>query len=162
VHSARSASACSAACLAAATLSGCGSAGARQAEPPVGDRQWRSNTAIIVRQLQADIAGAQISGGPEAARAALRDESSLYGLLVSYSDFAGCREMVAAAGPAPRSASKVDTQLVAGCRYLEHASDLFTQAVKHDDGASLLAAARESGRALPSIVRAAAALRQRK
>jgi hypothetical protein len=34
--------------------------------------------------------------------------------------------------------------------------------VKHDDGASLLAAARESGRALPSIVRAAAALRQRK
>jgi hypothetical protein len=148
--------------LAAVALAGCGNA----PEPPlavVSERQWRANAAIIVRQLQNDIAATQLSGGTSAsARAALRDDSSLYGLLVSYSDFAGCREMVAAAGPVPRSAAPVGRLLTAGCRRLERAATLFTRAVKRDDGASLLAAGRESGRALPPLVRASAALRGRR
>jgi len=149
-------------CVAAVALAGCG--GTRAEHPPVvSERQWRSNTVIIVRQLQADIAATQISGGTvDSARAALRDESSLYGLLVSYSDFAGCREIVAGAGPSPRGAARVDSLLVAGCKHLERASALFTQAVRRNDGASLLAAGRESGRALPLIVRASAALGSRR
>lgn len=145
-------------CVAALSLAGCG--GGRAPQAPVSGREWRSNTAIILRQLQADIAETQITGGtPAAARTSLRDESSLYGLLVSYSDFAGCREMVASAGPTPRAAARIVRSLVAGCRHLERASTLFTAAVKADDGASLLAARREAGRALPRLVAAAAELR---
>lgn len=144
-------------CLAVA-VAGCGHARTTE-KTVVDDRQWRANAAVIVRQLQSDIAATQVSGETvEAARAALRDESSLYGLLVSYSDFAGCREMVVAAGPVPASAARADRLLATSCRHLEHASTLFTRAVKRNDGASLLAAARESGRALPPLVRAAAAV----
>jgi hypothetical protein len=148
--------------VAAVTLAGCGHA--RESRPPVvSDRQWRANAAVIVRQLQADIAGTQVSGATvEAARGALLHESSLYGLLVSYSDFAGCREMVAAAGSLPKTAVGVDRLLTTGCRHLERASALFTRAVRRDDGAILLAAGRESSRALPFLVRASAALRGRR
>ena len=144
--------------FAAVALAGCGHAG--DGRPvAVSERQWRANAVVIVRQLQADIAATQISGGTAAsAGAALHDESSLYGLLISYSDFGGCREMVAAAGPQPPSAGQVERLLAAGCRHLERASRLFTLAVKRNDGSSLLAAGRESGRALPPLVRAAAVL----
>jgi hypothetical protein len=145
-------------CVAALALAGCGDARAPQAR--VSGREWRSNTSIVVRQLQADIAATQITGGtPAAARASLRDDSSLYGLLVSYSDFAGCSEMVASAGPTPPAAEHIVHSLVAGCRHLERASTLFTAAVKTDDGASLLAARREAGLALAPLVDAAAGLK---
>jgi hypothetical protein len=145
-------------CVAALALAACGEA--RVPEKPVSAREWRSNTAIVVRQLQADIAATQITGGtPAAARASLQDESSLYGLLVSYSDFAGCREMVASAGTTPPAGARVVRALVEGCRHLERASSLFTAAVKADDGASLLAARREAGRALPRLIDAAAELK---
>jgi hypothetical protein len=145
--------------FAAVALAGCADAHGPRQQTVVSGREWRSNVAIILRQLRQDIAATQIDGGtPAAARAALRDESSLYGLLVSYSDFAGCREMVAAAGTTPSSAAHVDRLLIAGCSHLERASGLFTRAVRRDDGASLLAAGRESGRALPPLVRASAAL----
>lgn len=144
---------------AAFVLAGCGSAPARESNV-VGEREWRANTVIIVRQLQSDIASTQISGGTRAAaQAALRDESSLYGLLVAYSDFAGCRGMVAAAGEAPEAGAKAERLLAAGCRHLERASASFTRAVKENDGAALLAADREAGRALPWLVKAAAALK---
>jgi len=143
----------------AVTLAGCGGTGSDRL-PLVSERQWRSNTAVIVQQLQVDLAATQITGDSIAsAERALHDDSSLYGLLVSYSDFAGCREMVASAGPLPGNAVSIDRALVAGCRHLERASTLFTKAVKANDGAALLAAERESSRALPSLVRAGAALR---
>jgi hypothetical protein len=143
----------------ALTVAGCGGTGAER-RTVVGDRQWRSNASVIVQQLKVDLAATQATGATvESARRALDDESSLYGLLVSYSDFAGCRQMVDAAGPLPRTAERVDRALAAGCRHLERASVLFTKAVKANDGAALLAAERESSRALPSLVRAAAALR---
>lgn|SRR5262249_45352733 len=149
-------------CVAALALAGCGEVRVRPPAPETA-REWRSNTAIIVRQLRADIAATQISGGtPDAARAALRDESSLYGLLVSYSDFAGCREMVAGAGIAPASAAPVARSLIAGCQHLIRASALFTAAVKTNDGSSLLAAGREAGRALPLLVTASAGLKRGK
>src|SRR5690349_2122257 len=117
-------------CVAALALAGCGEVRVPQ-QAPVTAREWRANTAIILRQLQSDIAATQIAGGtPAAAGVALQDESSLYGLLVSYSDFAGCREMVAGAGLVPRSGAPVARSLVAGCRHLERASALFTVAVK--------------------------------
>jgi hypothetical protein len=144
--------------IAAVTLAGCGHA--RESRSPiVSDRQWRANAAIIVHQLRADIAATQVAGATVAsARASLRDESALYSLLVSYSDFAGCHQTVAAAGPLPVTATAVVGLLASSCRHLERASALFTRAVKREDGASLLAAGRESGRALPSLVRASAAL----
>lgn len=148
-------------CVAALALVGCGDA--RAPRDHVSGREWRSNTSIVVHQLQADIAETQITGGtPAAARASLRDDSSLYGLLVSYSDFAGCREMVASTGPTPPGASRIVRSLVEGCRHLERASTLFTAAVRNDDGASLLAARREAGRALPRLVDAAARLKDRR
>lgn len=145
-------------CIAALALAGC--AEARVAQQSVTAGQWRANMGIIVRQLQSDIATTQIAGGSAAAaRAALRDESSLYGLLVSYSDFGGCREMVAAAGVMPRTGAGVSRSVAAGCRHLERASALFTDAVKANDGASLLAADREAGRALPLLVDASVELK---
>ena len=114
----------------AVALVGCG--GGHEPQPTaVSSRQWRANAAVIVRQLQGDIAATQVSGETvEAARAALHDESSLYGLLVSYSDFAGCREMVMAAGPVPPPEARADRLLVSSCRHLERASTLFTRAVR--------------------------------
>jgi hypothetical protein len=145
--------------LAAVALAGCGESHGRVQATTVSDREWRSNATIIVRQLQQDIAATQISGStPASARAALRDVSSLYGLLVSYSDFGGCREMVAGAGTVPLLSVRADSLLVAGCAHLERASTLFTRAVKRNDGRSLLAAGRESALALPLLVRASAAL----
>jgi hypothetical protein len=149
-------------CAAAVTLAGCGSSPAAK-QPAASDRTWRANAAIIVRQLQREIADAQLPDAtPAAARAALHDESQLYGLVVSYSDFGGCREMVAAAGSRPQSAEHVDRLLVAGCRHLERSSALFTRAVKQNSGVALLAAGRESGRALPALVQAGAALEARR
>jgi hypothetical protein len=145
-------------CIAALALAGC--ADVRVAQQPVTAGQWRANMAIIVRQLQSDIAATQVAGGTAAAaRAALHDDSSLYGLLVSYSDFGGCREMVAAAGVMPSTGAVVGRSVVAGCRHLERASVLFTAAVKANDGASLLAAGREAGRALPPLVDASLELK---
>jgi hypothetical protein len=149
-------------CVAAVALAGCGEVRV-QPPAPVTASEWRSNTAIIVRQLRDDIAATQISGAtPAAGRAALHDESSLYGLLVSYSDFAGCTEMVASAGVVPPSAARAARALVAGCRHLEQASALFTAAVKANDGSSLIAAGREAGQALPLLVDATVEMNRRK
>lgn len=149
-------------CVAAVAVAGCGEVGT-PAPGPVPASEWRSNTAVVVRQLQSDIAATQIAGGtPAAARVALRSESSLYGLLVSYSDFAGCREMVAGAGLVPRSAASVARMLIAACRHLEQASGLFTAAVKANDGARLLAAGRDAGRALPLLLDATVELKRGK
>ena len=146
-------------CCAAAALAGCGNAHEQQQPAPLTGREWRANAVVIVRQLQGDIAATQIVGGTAASgRAALHNVSSLYGLLVSYSDFGGCRQMVAAAGAAPPTALPVERLLATGCRHLERASTLYTRAVTRNDGGSLVAAGRESGRALPTLVRAAALL----
>jgi hypothetical protein len=122
-------------------------------------REWVSNITVVIGQLQNDVVQTQLIGStPAAAMAALRDESALYALLVAYSDLAGCRHIVASAGKPPRAAKRVDEPLVAACVHLERASALFTQAMRHKDGRPLAAATREARRALPSLVRAAAAL----
>jgi hypothetical protein len=76
---------------------GCGGAAqpARQA-----DREWIDNTSGVIDQLQRDLVLGSGEGDSLAdARKALRN--GLYTLLVAYTDFGGCRHMVAAAGVAP-------------------------------------------------------------
>src|SRR5437879_2538781 len=75
---------------------GCGA----KVAPPT-DREWVANTRGVVDQLRGDVVAVSGYDRLGAARKALRDDSHLYGLLVSYTDFGGCRHMVAAAGAEP-------------------------------------------------------------
>jgi hypothetical protein len=154
---------CVAALLAAAAvvspLAGCG--GTAGTPPPAAEakREWTANISVVIGQLRNDVAQTQLVGvTPLAARDALRDESTLYALLVAYSDLAGCRHIVASAGGAPAGAARIDGPLGTACRHLERAASLFTEATTHDDSRPLVAATREARRALPALVRAGAAL----
>jgi hypothetical protein len=141
------------------SLAGCAQSAVTPRPGGEAKRVWISNISVVIGQLQNDVVQTQLIGStPAAARAALRDESALYALLVAYSDLAGCRHIVASAGTPPRAAARVDEPLGAACVHLERASALFTKATTHDDGRPLAAATREARRALPSLVRAAAAL----
>jgi hypothetical protein len=145
--------------LAVLILAGCAQSAATPRPGVVAEREWVANISVVIGQLRNDVAETQLIGAtPDAARAALRDESSLYALLIAYSDLAGCRHIVASAGAASRGAAPVNRALVAACVHLERASALFTLAATHHDGRPLAAATREARRALPSLVRAAAAL----
>jgi hypothetical protein len=140
-------------------LAGCAhSANTRRPEVEA-NREWTANIRVAIGQLRNDVAQTQLIGAtPGAARAALRDESTLYALLIAYSDLAGCRHIVASAGTPPRGSAGVSGSLGAACVHLEKASALFTEATTHHDGRPLAVATREARRALPSLVRAAAAL----
>ena len=63
-----------------------------------GERQWIANTRGVIRQLQADMGQLSGAGTRAAAGRTLTDESRLYAALVVYTDFGGCRHMVAALG----------------------------------------------------------------
>jgi hypothetical protein len=145
--------------LAVLALAGCGSSAALPRPAAEAKREWLSNVAVVIDQLRNDVAQTQVIGPTAGAgRAALRDESSLYGLLVAYSDLAGCRHIVASAGAPPAGAARVDDPLAAACAHLERAASLFTDATTHRDGRPLAAATREARKALPALVQAAAAL----
>jgi hypothetical protein len=140
-------------------LAGCAESAATPRLGSEAKREWVANITVVIGQLRNDVAQTQLIGvTTSAARAALHDESALYALLVAYSDLAGCRHIVASAGTPPREGARVNRPLVAACVHLEHASSLFTQAATHRDGRPLAAATREARLALPSLVRAAAAL----
>ena len=52
--------------------------------------EWSANVAIVIHQLRTDVAATQVAGVSRAsARAALRNESDMYALLVAYTDLAG-------------------------------------------------------------------------
>ena len=122
-------------------------------------REWASNAAIVIRQLRSDVEATQLAGATRAsARAALRNESDVYALLVAYTDLAGCRSMVVAAGTATPATRRVDRLLAEACGYAGRASTLFTTAIRSRSGSALLAAAVEARRALPALIRAAVAL----
>ena len=141
------------------SLAGCGGTAGTPRSTTEAKREWIANISVVIGQLRNDAAQTQLIGTtPLAAREALRDESALYALLVAYSDLAGCRHIVASAGGAPPGAARIDLPLGSACRHLERASSLFTEAATHDDGRPLAAATREARRALPALVRAAAAL----
>ena len=128
---------------------GCGSA----AKPTLSDREWIDNTAGVIDQLQHDLVLGSAEGDSlGAARKSLRD--GLYTLLVAYTDFGGCRHMVAAAGATPERFATVNRTLGIACARLERAARLFTRAASDDDAPALVEAGRLASSAAPLLVRA--------
>jgi hypothetical protein len=143
-----------AAALLAATLAACGGPGARPATPRA---QWQANARQVVEQLRGDVAAAEIGGTTRSAAAhALADISDLYGLLVAYSDLAGCRAMVGATSAPAHVVAAFDPV----CAHLQHAAALFAVAAQETDASALVRAGREVGLAQPPLVRALLAIRQ--
>ncbi len=140
-------------------LAACGGAGSGAAPRQTSVHEWAANVAIVIHQLRSDLAATQVAGPTRAsARSALANESDLYALLVAYTDLAGCRSMVVAAGTPTPETVQVDRFLASACRHGARASALFTRAIRARSGAALLAAAGEARLAQPSLVLAAAAL----
>jgi hypothetical protein len=92
------------------------------------------------------------------ARRAVRDDNSVYLLLVAYGDFGDCNRELAAAGTPSAHARKIAAVILTACRPLERASALFTRAMQRNDARALLAATRTSATAAPILVEALAAL----
>ena len=134
----------------AVLATGCGAA-----TPAPTDREWIANTRGVIQQLHADVVAVSGYDQVAAARTGLRDESQLYGLLVSYTDFGGCRHMVAAVGVEPPSLAGVVRSLQRACVHLQRADLLFTRAVAHRAPHLLTRATKESLRAVPSLDAAA-------
>ena len=139
----------------AASLAGCG-AGA----PPPTDREWIANARGVVEQLRGDVVVVSGYDRVAAARVGLRDESQLYGLLVSYTDFGGCRHMVAAVGVEPPRFASVVRSLQSACLHLQHADLLFTRSVAGRAPRLLAAATQQALAAVPSLDAAALELAQ--
>ena len=91
----------------------------------------------------------QVSDGGTAAEAGrtLTDESRLYAALVVYTDFGGCRHMVAALGTTPARFRRVGLELDRACANLQRSSALFTEAVAGENARTLAAASRVARRA---------------
>ncbi len=129
--------------LVAVALAGCGGRASPLRSGAAADREWVSNTSGVIDQLRGDVAAVAPSGASlgSAARA-LRDDSDLYALLVAYTDFGGCAQMVGSAGSPPPRYSRVASALTRACRGFEQAAALFTQANTRNDPRALLAASR--------------------
>lgn len=137
--------------LVAACACACGTS----SQPPSteAERQWIANTAGLIDQLQRDLRLESDAGETVAeARETLR--SGLYTVLVAYTDFGGCRHMVAAAGAPPQGFAKVRRLLASACKRLQRSAVLFTRAVKQDDPSTLLEAGRAASAASPLLLRA--------
>jgi hypothetical protein len=122
--------------------------------------EWAANAAGVIDQLRADTVAASDGDNIPSARAALVDESRLYGLLVAYNDFGGCRHMVAAVGDPPLGFRPVDTTLGRACANLQRAAALFTRAASRSEAPALVAASRAVAAAAPLLERAALELRR--
>jgi len=126
------------------------------------DPRWLQNTTQLVAQLRDDEAvTANGTSSIAAARRALHDDSILYPLLVAYSDFGGCPQMLANTGGAQADQSLTRT-LRSACAFLAHSAALFTRSAGSNDPRTLLAAAREAQRAWPLLDRAALVLASRR
>jgi len=135
---------------AAAFAAGCGASA-----PPPTDREWVANARGVVDQLRGDIVAVSGYDRVAAARAGLRDESQLYGLLVAYTDFGGCHHMVAAVGVEPPRLASVVQSLHRACLHLQHADLLFTRSVARRAPRLLAAATEQALAAEPSLDAAA-------
>ena len=141
--------------IAAGSLTGCGS----RAAAPV-DREWIANARGVVTQLRQDVVAVAGLDGEPAARRALHDDSQLYGLLVSYTDFGGCRHMVAALGTEPPRRAGAVHELDRACSSLDAAEGLFTRAIARNDPRLLVRATASAVRSLAPLDRAQLALRR--
>ena len=139
--------------LVACSVTGCGS----HAAAPV-DREWIANARGVVTQLRQDVVAVGGLDRAAAARRALHDDSQLYGLLVSYTDFGGCRHMVAALGTEPSQRAAAVRQLDRACSSLDTADALFTRAIARNDPLLLVRATTVALRSLTALDRAQLAL----
>ncbi|HMB79555.1 MAG TPA: hypothetical protein VKI43_05790 [Vicinamibacterales bacterium] len=142
---------------AAVVLAACG--GGASHVPRSAASEWTANAAGVIDQLRADTVAASDGDTISSARAALLDESRLYGLLVAYTDFGGCRHMVGAVGAPPPGRRPVEVTLARVCRNLQRAAALFTRAASSSDPPALVAAARAVDAAAPLLDRAELELR---
>ena len=126
--------------------------------PPQADREWTANARGIVRQLRGEVVAVSGYDRVDVARAGLRDESQLYGLLVAYTDFGGCRHMVSALGVAPPSLTDVVSSLRAACLHLQRADRLFARAAAQREPRLLVGATRDALASVPSLDAAALTL----
>jgi len=125
------------------------------APSPHSDREWKANARGAVRQLREDV----VLAANVDAEQALQDESSLYTALVVFTDFGGCRHIVAALGAVPPRLEQAVRRLHAVCTELQRAAGLFTRAVRRMSVALLDAAIETAQRALVPLDQARLALR---
>jgi hypothetical protein len=142
--------------LAVAYLAGCGAgAHGKHVSGVAADREWVANTKGVIDQLNEDVSVVAPAGnGLRAARRALHDESDLFALLVAYTDFGGCNQMVGAAGEAPPRYRRVASALELACRHFSDAGALFTRAASNTDAEALLRASRQVRLAAAALYRA--------
>jgi hypothetical protein len=138
--------------LAVAVVAGCGGRSSGSA------REWRANAHGVVQQLRADVVDVSSFDHVAVARAAMHDDSQLYGLLVAYSDLGGCVHEVGALGEPPPGLAAGARALRRACAPLALAARLFTHAMTRGRPASLVAATRASLRGGALLDRAALAL----
>ena len=138
------------AAVAVAMLVACGAT----APSPL-DAEWTANARGVVQQLHGEVVAVSGYDRVGEARGGLRDESQLYGLLVAYTDFGGCRHMVAALGVAPPSLTRVVGSLRVACLHLQRAERLFTRAVAQHAPRLLVDATQQALAAVPSLSAAA-------
>jgi hypothetical protein len=136
------------AALAAVLAAGCG-AQPEAAKPS--SREWVANARGVVEQLRGDVVAVAGFDRLAAARKGLDDESELYGLLVAYTDFGGCRHMAAAVGAAPPGRTRVVRLLRRACTHLARADALFTRAVEERQPSLLVGATRQAVAAVPFL-----------
>ena len=130
-------------------LAGCGTSHRRSPAA-----EWPPAAAIVINQLRGDVLAVSGADRIPAARAALADDSQLYGLLIAFSDVAGCRHMVASLGRRPARFAAVERLLARACRPLRRAAVLFTKATTRSNPPALVAAVRQAGLALALLDRA--------
>jgi hypothetical protein len=127
------------------------SCGAQQRAVEPSSREWVANARGVVQQLRGDIVSIAGFDRLAAARKGLDDESELYGLLVAYTDFGGCRHMTAAVGASPPGRARVVRLLRQACKHLGRADTLFTRAVKERAPSLLVGATRQAVAAVPLL-----------
>jgi hypothetical protein len=139
----------------AALLVACG--GTVSAPAPRAPDDWEANAADVIGVLERDLAlSMRTDDTIAAARQTLRDISTLYTIVVAYTDFGGCDHMISAVGaPAPRFLP-VERTLRAACAVLQHAATVFTRAIVGSDAVLLKRATHLVLRAAPLLSRAAA------
>ena len=135
--------------VAALLAAGCGARPAARPEPPA--REWVANARGVVQQLRNDVLAVSGFDDVAAARRGLRDDSQMYGLLVAYTDFGGCRHMAASVGGRPSGPARVVRLLHRVCAHLQRADALFTRAVARKAPQLLVGATRQAVAAVPEL-----------
>ena len=125
--------------------------------PPhsAGDRAWADSAGRFVAGLQTEILASQTGGSDLAsARRAIANDNDIYTMLVDYTDFGACnRELGNVGAPAPGS-EKVVRLIESACGRLERAASLFQDAMTYNRPAKLVAAARLTAAAEPTLAEA--------